>query len=79
VESAKPVKGERRLLEKLDGGCQLPFGVNIRPAGDGYHLDLYYAPPAGGAPLRLALDGDDPLALADAAYARIRAHEGTTD
>jgi hydroxymethylbilane synthase len=76
VEAARPVKGERRLLQQLDGGCQLPFGVNIRPEGDAFRLDLFYASPAGGAPLRLTLTGADPTALADTAYARIQAHTG---
>lgn len=73
AEAAAPVKAERRLLEKLDGGCQLPFGVNIRPFADGFRLVAFWCP-AGvfDAPLRFRLDGPDPMALADEAYDIIR-------
>ena len=30
----RAVAAEREILEKLEGGCQLPFGINIRPDGD---------------------------------------------
>lgn len=31
AEAARSVAAERWLLEKLEGGCQLPFGCHIRP------------------------------------------------
>lgn len=76
VEAAVPVKAERRLLEKLDGGCQLPFGVNVRRNGGGFRLAAFWSATPESAPLTFTLDGDDAMALAEAAYARIRAAEG---
>jgi len=72
VEAARSVKGERRLLEKLDGGCQLPFGVNVRPYDGAFRLVCFWcATPEDDEMLRFDLEGDDPLALADAAHDRI--------
>ncbi len=77
VEAARAVKGERRLLEKLEGGCQLPFGVNVRPHGDGFRLVCFWCSPEGcDDPLRFQLEGPDALALADEALAIIREAEG---
>ncbi|HRX50999.1 MAG TPA: hydroxymethylbilane synthase [Candidatus Krumholzibacteria bacterium] len=72
VEAAVPVKAERRLLEKLDGGCQLPFGVNIRRQGGGFRLAAYWSATPESAPLTFTLEGPDAGALADEAFARIR-------
>lgn len=76
AEAARSVKGERRLLEMLEGGCQLPFGVNVRPQGDGFRLVCFWQAPGDDAqPLRFDLEGDDPLALADGALSIIRRAE----
>ena len=80
VEAARAVKGERRLLEKLDGGCQLPFGVNIRPHDGAFRLVCFWSPAAeADDPLRFDLEGDDPLALADEAHARILKEKGARE
>ena len=71
-EAARPVAAERRLLAALEGGCQLPFGVNVAPEGDAYRLVAFWRDPAGDRPaLRLDLRGDDPEVLADEALAAI--------
>ena len=76
-DDGRVVAVERALLERLDGGCQLPFGVNVRRLGDGFRLSAFWSPRDGvGAPLHLRLDGPDPEALGDEALRRIRAREG---
>lgn len=73
AEAGRAVEAERRLLGKLDGGCQLPFGVNVRPLDGGFRLDAFWAG-EGAAPLRIDLAGDDPSDLADLAFERIADH-----
>lgn len=76
TDAARGVAAERRLLTALEGGCQLPFGVNVAPAGDGFRLLAFWHAPEGDAPsLHLDLRGDDPEALADEALAAIREAE----
>ena len=71
-DAGRLVAAERDLLEKLDGGCQLPFGVNISAAGDAFRLECFWQDKEALAqPLRFTLDGDDPTALAEQAHARI--------
>ena len=41
-EQAKAVAAERGLLNKLDGGCHLPFGVNIQGSGTNWHLEAFW-------------------------------------
>ena len=73
ADPARAVAAERRLLAALEGGCQLPFGVNVAPDGEGFRLLAFWRDPAGQLPaLRLDLRGDDPDALADQALAAIR-------
>jgi hydroxymethylbilane synthase len=73
--AARAVAAERKLLRRLDGGCQLPFGVNVAPVAGGFHLETFLATCVDDpAPVRFALDGDDPDALADAAWERLRSH-----
>ncbi len=85
AEPARSVEAERKLLALLDGGCQLPFGVHIRPEGGSFRLLLFYAPrwtslaesagtDAASNPLRMDLTGNDPDALVDQAYAAIKEH-----
>ena len=74
AEAARGVAAERRLLAALEGGCQLPFGVNVAPVGKEYRLLAFWRAEAEDAPaLRLDLHGNDPEALADEALAAIRA------
>ena len=73
--AARGVAAERTLLERLDGGCQLPFGVNVQPAGGGWKLEAFLAAHAedtGG--VRFTLEGDDPAALGEEAWRRLRPH-----
>ncbi len=75
AEAARGVAAERLLLERLDGGCQLPFGVNIQPAGGGWKLEAFLAAHAQDTkPVRFTLEGADPDALADEAWERLRPH-----
>lgn len=71
------VAAERSLLRRLDGGCQLPFGVNVRRATDGWKLELFLAKDDLGArALRISSTGDSPAALAAEAWRKIVAHRG---
>lgn len=74
-EQAIAVAAERKLLNQLDGGCHLPFGVNIQGAGRTWRLEAFYAE-AGGRrePLRFTLDGTDPASLGAAAWQRIASY-----
>ena len=77
AETARPVAAERRLLAALEGGCQLPFGVNVSPDGEGFRLVAFWrTPDSDGPALRLDLRGEDPEALADEVLRRIREAAG---
>ncbi|MCP4573905.1 MAG: hydroxymethylbilane synthase [bacterium] len=74
-EAARTVAAERGLLKRLDGGCQLPFGVNVAPTAEGFRLEAFLAAGVDDpAPVRFTLDGDDPEALAAEAWERLRPH-----
>jgi len=75
ADAARGVAAERELLTRLDGGCQLPFGVNVAPDGDGWTLHAFLAAHAEDpSPVRFTLSGDDPAALAAEAWSRLRPH-----
>ena len=75
ADTARGVAAERLLLERLDGGCQLPFGVNIQPAGSRWRLEAFLAAHAQDTrPVRFTLEGDDPAALGEEAWQRLRPH-----
>ncbi len=75
AESGRAVAAERTLLLRLEGGCQLPFGVNIAGGGTAWRLEAFYANDVDDAsPLRVSLTGDDPDNLAEQAWQRIKAH-----
>ncbi len=57
-EAGRAVAAERDLLQRLEGGCQLPFGINIQPDGDQWHLEVFLAG-SGDEPLRLTVEGSD--------------------
>ncbi len=68
-EAAGAVAAERLLLNRLDGGCQLPFGVNIQQGENGWQLEIFFADsPEDSHPLRLSLKGDSPDDLAEEAW-----------
>jgi len=74
-EQANAVAAERRLLNQLDGGCHLPFGVTIEGADSAWSLELFYADETvGHEPLRLHLTADSPTAVADLAWTEIEAY-----
>jgi len=80
-EAAGAVAAERLLLNRLDGGCQLPFGVNIERFESGWRLEAFLADsPEDPNPLRLSLRGDNPDDLAEEAWkslgARQKSREG---
>lgn len=80
AEAARAVRAERNLLCRLEGGCQLPFGVNITGSGSAWKLEAFLALDAsdatGAAPLRLSLSGSDPDALAETAWPKLASHRG---
>ncbi len=68
-EAAGAVAAERLLLNRLDGGCQLPFGVNIERFENGWRLEAFLADSSEDPnPLRLSLQGDNPDDLAEEAW-----------
>jgi hydroxymethylbilane synthase len=69
----RAVLAERTLLERLEGGCQLPFGVHIGRSGEAWSLAAFLASAAdGGDALQIRLTGEDPFELIEAAWDRIR-------
>jgi len=74
------VAAERLLLNRLDGGCQLPFGVNIAQSGDQWKLEAFLAiSPEDENPLRISLEGEDPGDLAEKAWASLANHRENGD
>jgi len=68
-EAADAVAVERMLLNRLDGGCQLPFGVNIQQGKNGWQLETFFADsPEDNDPLRISLQGSNPAELAEEAW-----------
>jgi len=75
-EAAGAVAAERLLLNRLDGGCQLPFGVNIERADGGWHLEAFLADsPEDDNPLRFSLNGENPDDLAEEAWKLLGARQ----
>ena len=57
------VTAERALLEKLEGGCQVPIGAHARLRGPAIDLRAIVASPDGERIVRGELTGEDPGAL----------------
>jgi len=77
TEAARAVRAERNLLCRLQGGCQLPFGVNITGGGAQWQLEAFLAREVDDpAPLRLSLSGSDPEVLAESAWPKLASHRG---
>jgi len=75
AEAARGVAVERELLERLEGGCQLPFGVNLHQDQTQWRLEAFLAKAADDpAPLRFTLEGADPVALGEEAWSRLQPH-----
>jgi len=76
--TARVVDIERRLMRRLEGGCQLPLGVHVREDGQGFSLLASLAPPPepgalpepAGEPLELS--GPSPETLGETAFAQLR-------
>ncbi len=74
-EQGLAVAAERSLLNRLDGGCHLPFGVNIEGAGNAWRMEIFLGDDdITRAPLRFTMNGTDPAAMADEAWPRIAAY-----
>jgi len=43
ADASRAVSAERSLLRRLDGGCQLPFGVNLRRLADEWVMEVFLA------------------------------------
>ncbi len=73
VETARCVTAERWILAALDGGCQLPLGVHIRPKSNGYELFLFMSDPSNiKPPISLHGEGSDPQQLAEDIFQKLR-------
>lgn len=69
ADAARAVAAERLILNRLDGGCRLPFGINIAEVDGTWRLEVFLADgPQDNAPLRISLQGDEPEALAEEAW-----------
>jgi hydroxymethylbilane synthase len=74
-EQARAVAAERRLLNRLEGGCHLPFGVNLQGAGSDWRLEAFLGDDdITRQPLRFTLTGSDPDSLAEEAWKQIAAY-----
>ena len=74
ADAARAVLAERDLLGRLEGGCQLPFGVHVAADGDAWRLELFLArTPRDDRPLRMSLNGPELDALVEDAWSRITA------
>jgi hydroxymethylbilane synthase len=77
-DDGQAVAAERTLLNRLDGGCQLPFGVNVTHDGQAWRLEAFLADsPTDENPLRLSLTGETPEQVAEQAWARIQEHRSS--
>lgn len=75
ADAAPGVAAERDLLARLDGGCHLPFGVNVQPDGNQWRLEAFLAAhPEDPQPVRFTLSGRDPATLTAEAWERLRPH-----
>lgn len=72
---ARPVRAERRLLALVQGGCEVPFGAWCRPTDDG-RLAMGAVIEWSDGLHRADTTGDDPFALADAAWEVLRPKPG---
>jgi hydroxymethylbilane synthase len=74
-EAGKAVAAERGLLRRLEGGCQLPFGINIQPTVDGWRLEVFLAG-SEDEPLRVTLEGSDLDVLVSECWEMISEYRG---
>jgi hydroxymethylbilane synthase len=75
-EAGRGVAAERELLKNLEGGCQLPFGINIKPVDGAWKLEAFLASMTEGPePLRFTLEGSDLDALKAEAWGRLKAFQ----
>ena len=76
-DEGRAVAAERELLQKLEGGCQLPFGINIKPADGAWKLECFLAEADDSRePLRLSKEGTDLDALKAETWSDIQAYRG---
>ena len=74
-EAGRAVAAERSLLKKLEGGCQLPFGINIQSDGDQWRLEVFLSG-YGSEPLRVTLEGPDLDSLVTECWEMISEYRG---
>ncbi len=75
-EQGTAVAAERHLLNQLDGGCHMPFGVNIAGAGTDWKLEAFLGDDdITREPLRFTLEGANPAKLGAEAWDRIVAYQ----
>lgn len=74
-DEGRGVAAERALLEKLEGGCQLPFGINIQPVDDRWRLEVFLSG-FGDEPLRMTLEGSDLDTLVNECWELISEYRG---
>jgi hydroxymethylbilane synthase len=65
-----PIRAERSLLARVEGGCDLPFGAHARTM-DGGDLELFAGLEVDGLFRRVRAAGDDPETVAAEAWERL--------
>ncbi|NOZ87598.1 MAG: hydroxymethylbilane synthase [Deltaproteobacteria bacterium] len=72
------IEAERRLMAKLEGGCQLPLGVNVREKPGGWVMHASLAPRPGPSSMPeqagpvLRIEGKDLHDLVEQAFERLK-------
>ena len=74
-EAGRAVAAERDLLKRLEGGCQLPFGINIQPTEGDWRLEVFLSGSREEA-LRVTLEGGDLDALVAECWEMISEYRG---
>jgi hydroxymethylbilane synthase len=75
-EAGEAVAAERLLLNRLDGGCQLPFGANVRKEEESWLLEAFLARDLESDPLKVYAQDTDLEELTEAAWEEIQRYRG---
>jgi len=71
VETQEQINIERSVLNRLQGGCQLPLGVYVTKSGNSFHAHVAIAKTWNAPILKFDLESHDPLSLIEKILERI--------
>jgi hydroxymethylbilane synthase len=74
-DAGRAVAAERDLLQRLEGGCQLPFGINIQRTDGDWKMEVFLSG-SREEPLRVTLEGTDLDALVSECWEMISEYRG---